>query len=339
MIGPNAEETFLGGYSDVPRQTVSVLEAITSYVGAEAEVVFAPGVRVTTDHNWYTDEVELADEEENRQTILEATELAATADLVILAVGGNEKTSREGWAETHLGDRTSLDLVGQQEDLVRAVVETGVPTVVVLVHGRPLSVNYIAENVPAILDAWYLGQETGTAIAKALFGDVNPGGKLPVTIPRSVGQLPSFYNHKPTARRGYLFDTTEPLWPFGFGLSYTTFRIENPELEKSEIKVGESTTLKVEVVNSGEVAGDEVVQLYIRDLVSSVTRPVQELKGFQRVHLAPGESQTVAFSIGTEQFQFFDRDMQRIVEPGEFELMIGSSSQDLKTVLLTVTAD
>jgi len=339
VIGPNAEEAYLGGYSDVPRQTVSLLEGISAYVGDSVEVQFAQGVQVTLDHNWYADEVELGDEEANRHSILEAAELATTADVAIVAVGGNEMTSREAWAETHLGDRTSLDLVGQQEDLVRAVVETGTPTVVVLVHGRPLSVNYIAENVPAILDSWYLGQETGTAVAKALFGEVNPGGKLPVTVPRSVGQLPSFYNKKPTAHRGYLFDTTEPLWPFGFGLSYTTFQIENPRLESSEIKVGESTSLKVEIVNSGEVAGDEVVQLYIRDLISSVTRPIKELKGFERVHLAPGERQTVTFSIGTEQLQFWNRDMQRVVEPGEFELMIGSSSQDLETVVLTVSGD
>jgi len=208
--------------------------------------------------------------------------------------------------------------------------------VVVLVHGRPLSVNYIAENAPAILDIWYLGQETGTAVAKALFGEVNPGGKLPVTIPRSVGQLPSVYNKKPTAHRGYLFDTIEPLWPFGFGLSYTTFEIENLKLEDTEIGVGESTTLQVEVVNTGEIAGDEVVQLYIRDSVSSVTRPIKELKGFQRIHLAAGERQTVAFPIGTEQLQFYDREMQRVVEPGEFEVMVGSSSQDIESVTLTV---
>lgn len=339
VIGPNAEETYLGGYSDVPRQTVGILAGIEAIVGEAAEVVFAQGVQVTLEHNWYGDEVELGDEEENRRMILEAAEIAAAADVAIVAVGGNEMTSREAWTETHLGDRTSLDLVGQQEDLVRAVVETGTPTVVVLVHGRPLSVNYIAEKVPAILDTWYLGQETGTAVAKALFGEVNPGGKLPVTVPRSVGQLPSFYNKKPTAHRGYLFDTTEPLWPFGFGLSYTTFEIGTPTLGKPEIKVGESTSLVVEIVNSGEIAGDEVVQLYIRDSVSSVTRPVKELKGFQRVRLAPGERQTVAFPIGTMQLQFYDRDMQRVVDPGEFELMVGSSSQDLETVVLTVSGD
>jgi len=339
VIGPNAEETYLGGYSDAPRQTVSILEGIETYVGDAAEVVFAQGVQVTLEHNWYGDEVVLGDEDENHQMILVAAQLAATADVAIVAVGGNEMTSREAWFENHLGDRTSLELVGQQVDLVRAVLETGTPTVVLLVHGRPLAVNYIAENAPAILDTWYLGQEAGTAVAKVLFGEVNPGGKLPVTVPRSVGQLPNFYNKKPTAHRGYLFDTTEPLWPFGFGLSYTTFEIENPRLENAEIGVDGSTIVQVDVVNSGRLAGDQVVQLYIRDSVSSVTRPVKELKGFERVHLAPGERRTLAFPIGTEQLQFYDRDMQRLVEPGEFELMVGSNSQDLETVVLTVSGD
>lgn len=339
VIGPNAEDAYLGGYSDEPRQAVGILEGIRTYVGDSAEVVFAPGVQVTLDHNWFADEVVLADVEENRRTIVEAAELAAGVDVAIVAIGGNEMTSREAWLETHLGDRTSLDLVGEQEDLIRAIVETGTPTIVIMVHGRPLSINYVVENVPAILDGWYLGQEAGTAVARTLFGDVNPGGKLPVTIPRSVGQLPHVYNHKPTARRGYLFADKEPLWPFGFGLSYTTFKIDNVRLERSEIGVGESTTVQADVTNTGEMKGDEVVQLYIRDLVSSVTRPVKELKGFQRVHLAPGESQTVAFPVGSEQLQFYDRDLQRVVEPGEFELMIGSNSRDLQTIQLTVVAD
>ena len=339
VIGPNAEEAYLGGYSDEPRQTVSLLEGVQTFVGDAVEIIFAPGVVVTEEHNWYADEVVLGDEESNRRLITEAVELAAGADVVILAIGGNEMTSREAWAEAHLGDRTSLDLVGQQEDLARAILETGTPTVVVLVHGRPLSVNYLAESAPAILETWYLGQEAGTAIARALFGEVNPGGKLPVTVPRSVGQLPSVYNKKPTAHRGYLFDTTEPLWPFGYGLSYTTFEIEDPRLDRPEMGVGETATLSVDVKNSGEMSGDEVVQLYIRDLVSSVTRPIKELKGFRRVHLEAGERQTVQFPVGTEQLQFYDRRMERVVESGEFELMVGSSSQDLKTVTLTVTAD
>ncbi len=338
VIGPNADETILGGYTAEPKYTVSLLEGVREYVGDRAEVVFAKGVRITEERDWWADQVTLADPEANRSMIREAVEVARRADVVILAVGDNEQTSREAWAESHLGDRTTLDLVGEQGELVRAVVETGVPTVAVLIHGRPLSVNYIAGNVPAILDAWYLGQETGTALARVLFGEVNPGGKLPVTIPRSVGQLPVFYNHKPTARRGYLFASKEPLWPFGHGLSYTSFALGEPRLDRSEIAVGESVTLSVEVVNTGERAGDEVVQLYLRDLVSSVTRPVKELKGFERVGLAPGERRTVSFTVGPAELRLWDREMRRVVEPGEFELMVGASSADLRSVTFTVLA-
>ncbi len=338
VIGPNAAETILGGYTDVPRQTVSILDGIRAHAGAAAEVVFAQGARITRDRNWWADAVALAEPEENRRLIAAAAELAATADVAIVAVGDNEQTSREAWAETHLGDRTDVTLVGEQEELVRAVVATGVPTVVVLIHGRPLAVGWIAENVPAILDGWYLGQETGTAVARALFGEVNPGGKLPVTIPRSVGQVPVFYNHKPTARRGYLFASKEPLWPFGFGLSYTSFALEEPRLDRAEIAPGESATLSMDLVNEGERAGDEVVQLYVRDRYSSVTRPVKELKGFRRVTLGPGERRTVSFPVGPAELQFFDRAMERVVEPGEFELMVGFDSADLVKLLLTVSA-
>lgn len=338
VIGPNAGETILGGYSDVPRQTVSILEGIRARAGDAAEVVFAQGVHITESHNWWADEVELADPAENRRLIREAAALAATADVVVLAIGDNEQTSREAWVETHLGDRTSLDLVGQQEELVRAVVAAGVPTVVVLVHGRPLSVGAVAQQVPAILDGWYLGQETGTAVAGALFGDINPGGKLPVSVPRSVGQLPVFYNHKPTARRGYLFDTTEPLWPFGFGLSYTRFSFENLAVGESQITASQSTSVRVELKNIGDRTGDEVVQLYIRDRHSSVTRPIKELKAFERVTLRPGETRTVTFTVGPEQLRFFDRSMERVVEPGQFELMVGPSSSELQSVTLSVEA-
>jgi beta-glucosidase len=338
VIGPNADETILGGYTDAPRRTVSILDGVREYVGDAAEVVFAKGAHITKERNWWGDEVELADPGENRRLIAAAAELAATAEVAIVAIGDNEQTSREAWAENHLGDRTSLALVGEQEELVRAVAATGVPTVVVLIHGRPLAVNWIAENVPAILDGWYLGQETGTAVARALFGEINPGGKLPVTIPRSVGQLPMFYNHKPTAHRGYLFDTTEPLWPFGFGLSYTSFALENPRLDRAEIGPAETAVLSVDLVNTGERAGDQVVQLYVRDVHSSVTRPVKELKAFERLTLAPGERRTVSFTVGPEQLRFWNREMERVVEPGGFQLMVGTDSADLETVELTVVA-
>jgi beta-glucosidase len=339
VIGPNSAETILGGYTDVPKQTVSILDGVRERVGDRARVTFAQGARITESRNWWGDKVELADPEENRRLIREAATVAESADVAIVVVGDNEQTSREAWAESHLGDRTELGLVGEQQELVRAVVETGTPTVVVLIHGRPLAVTYIAENVPAILDGWYLGQETGTAVAGALFGDVNPGGKLPVTVPREVGQLPMFYNHKPTARRGYLWATTEPLWPFGHGLSYTSFSFDNLRVDRDRIKRSESTRLSVDVTNSGDRAGDEVVQVYVRDLYSSVTRPVKELKAFRRITLEPGEKRTVTFDIGVEQLAFFDRAMEWVVEPGEFELLVGSSSAQLEAVPLVVEAD
>ncbi len=336
VIGPNAAETILGGYSDKPRQTVSLLEGVRARVPDGVQVVFAQGVHITESRNWDADDVQLADEAENHRLIGEAVAVAKAADVVLLAIGDNEQTSREAWADNHLGDRTRLDLVGQQEDLARAVIETGVPTVVILIHGRPLSVTWIAEHAAAVVDAWYLGQETGTALARVLFGDVSPGGKLPVTVPRSAGQLPAFYNHKPSARRGYLFDTTEPLWPFGYGLSYTKFVFENLRLDRSSIEISGTAMVSVEVVNSGQRAGEEVVQLYVRDAYSSATRPVKELKGFRRLLLAPGERRTVSFTVGPEQLRFYDRSMQRVVEPGEVELMVWPCSVDLQSITLNV---
>ena len=207
-----------------------------------------------------------------------------------MVLGDNEQTSREAWADNHLGDRASLDLIGQQEDLARAILALGKPTVVVLLNGRPLSVNYLAGNAPALLEGWYLGQETGHGVADVLFGRVNPGGKLPVSIARNVGQLPVFYNRKPTARRGYLFDSNQPLYPFGFGLSYTTFDISAPRLAQATIGAGDNVRVEVDVANTGRRAGDEVVQLYVRDDAASVTRPLLELKRFQRVTLRSGRA-------------------------------------------------
>lgn len=338
MIGPNARDVILGGYSDEPLQVVSMLDGVRTLLGDRASVSYAEGARITDTRGWWDDTVTLPDPEEDAARIEEAVRLASDSDLAIVVVGDNEQTSREAWAEGHLGDRTSIELVGRQTEMVQRVMATGTPTVVVLNHGRPLAINWIAENAPAILDTWYLGQETGTAVAEALFGVINPGAKLPVTVPRNVGQLPIFYNYKPTARRGYLFDTTEPLYPFGFGLSYTTFEFENLRLSSDTIGTQGTTTLSVDVTNTGTVEGDEVVQLYLRDDVSQVTRPVKELKGFRRITLQPGEQETVAFEIGPGDLAFFGLDMTRVVEPGTFTLMVGPNSVDLQTVRLTVEA-
>jgi beta-glucosidase len=236
----------------------------------------------------------------------------------------------------HLGDRTSLDMVGLQDELVDAIAATGKPIVALVFGGRPLSIRNLAEKAAAIFQCWYLGQETGRAVAATLFGDANPGGKLPMTIPRSVGHLPAFYNYKPSARRGYLFDDVSPLFPFGHGLSYTQFRFGPPRVERSTIGRDESTCVLVDVTNAGNRRGDEVVQLYIRDKVSSVTRPVKELKGFRRVTLEPGETTTVALDITPDRLALWNIDMQRVVEPGEFAIMTGPNSVDLQAATLTV---
>ncbi len=336
VIGPNADAVRLGGYSDVPTRVVTMLEGIKEHVGDEAEIVYHEGVKITEGGDWWTDEIVLADAAENYRMIEEAKTVAADADVVVLFIGGTEATSREAWASGHLGDRTDIELVGQQEALARAMYNLGKPVVVVLINGKPLGIDEIEYGAKAIVEGWYLGQEGGTAMADILFGDVNPGGKLPVTVARDVGQLPLVYNHKPSALRGYLFDTTAPLYPFGYGLSYTTFEIGEPELSSATIGVDGSVTVSVQVSNTGERAGDEVVQLYLRDMVSSVSRPVKELRGFERVALQPGETGTVTFELDHEDFRFWNRDMERVVEPGEFNIMVGPNSVDLKTVTLTI---
>jgi beta-glucosidase len=227
-----------------------------------------------------------------------------------------------------MGDRTSLDLIGRQEELVKAMIALGKPVIVFLFNGRPLSINYVAQNVPVIYECWYLGQETGRAVANVLFGDYNPGGKLPISVPRSVGHLPVFYNYKPSARRGYLFDDVSPLYAFGYGLSYTTFKLENARLTKNRIARNGSTRVLVDITNTGKREGSEVVQLYIRDVVSSVTRPVKELKAFKKVGLNPGESTTVELDINPASLAFYDVNMKYVVEPGDFEIMVGTSSRD-----------
>jgi len=339
VIGPNAHRGLLGGYSGVPKHNVTVLDGIKAKVGKKAKVLYAEGCKITIGGNWNQDEVVPADPEEDRGLIAEAVRTARRADVIVMAIGGNEQTSREAWGLNHMGDRTSLDLIGRQEELVRAMLALGKPVIVFLFNGRPLSINYLAQHVPVIYECWYLGQETGHAVADVLFGDVNPGGKLPITIPRSVGHLPAFYNYKPSARRGYLFDDVSPLYAFGYGLSYTSFALGELRLNKKKIRRDGSATVTVDVTNTGGRAGTETVQLYIRDVVSSVTRPVKELKGFRKVHLQPGETTTVAFDIPPDLLRFWDVNMKYVVEPGDFSLMVGTSSRDadLQRLTLTVT--
>jgi beta-glucosidase len=337
VIGPNAAIAYIGGYSNVPAHTVSVLDGIKSKVGDRVRVVTAEGVRITDKGDWYTDEVVLSKREENLTRIKEAVTVAQGADEIVLVIGDNPATSREGWAKDHLGDRADIGLIAQQDELARAMFALGKPVVVLLINGPPLSIPEVAGRANALLEAWYPGQEGGTALADILFGDTNPGGKLPVTVARSIGQLPMFYNQKPSAHRGYLFESKEPLFPFGFGLSYTTFDIGTPRLSAAQIKADEAVTVSVDVRNTGKVSGDEVVQLYLHDMVSSVTRPVKELKGFRRITLAAGQSTTVQFTLDREAFALWDQHMKHVVEPGAFEIMAGGSSADVKTVTLTVT--
>jgi beta-glucosidase len=336
VIGPNAAVARLGGYYGEPPITVSILDGIRAKVGARAKIVFAQGVKITANDDWWGDEVQLADPKENQRLIEEAVAAARGADRIILAIGDTEQTSREGWAKTHLGDRDSLDLVGEQQGLFDALRALDKPLIVMLINGRPASTVKIAEQANALLEGWYLGEQGGSAVADVLFGDVNPGGKLPVTIPRSVGQLPMFYNVKPSARRGYLFDTVEPLFPFGYGLSYTSFDIGAPRLSAEHIGVDGSVTVSVTVRNTGTRAGDETVQLYVHQLVGSVTRPLKELKAFERVSLAAGESKTVSFTLTPETFRMWNIAMQRVVEPGAFEIMVGGNSVDLKSTQLHI---
>jgi beta-glucosidase len=355
VIGPHAGEVMLGGYSGTPRYSVSILEGIRARLGQGADVEYAEGVRITEDSvftddpqphmggtrsqtRWSADRVVFTDSASNAARIAEAVALARRSQIAIVVAGDNEQTAREAYAENHLGDRSSIGLPGQQAQLIEALLETGTPVVLLLINGRPASIPALVERVPAILEGWYLGQETGTAVAEVLFGDVNPSGRLPVTIARHVGQLPVFYNRKPSAGRGYLGDTTEPLFPFGFGLSYTTFAYSNVRLSEKSIGIDGRTVVSVDVRNTGSRAGDEVVQLYIRDVVSSATRPLKQLRGFDRVAVGPGEVRTVTFEIGPEHLSFHGADMTRTVEPGSFEIMVGGSSVDLISTTLEVRA-
>lgn len=264
-------------------------------------------------------------------SIEEAVRAAREADVTILAVGETADMSGEA------ASRTSLDLPGRQLELIRAIHAAGKPYVVVLMNGRPLTISWVAENSPAILESWFAGTQAGLAIADVLFGDVNPGGKLAVTFPRTIGQVPLYYNHLSTGRpptdqkytSKYLDVPVTPLYPFGYGLSYTEFKFGPPQLSARSIPPDGQLTVSVEVENVGKRTGDEVVQFYIRDEAASVTRPVKELKGFERITLRPGEKRVVDFSIRSEQLGFYDRAMRFVVEPGAFKVMVGPNSRDL----------
>ena len=329
VIGPNAVEerpekgtySLLGGYSGLPPYYVSALEGITKKVNGKVKINYAQGCQLLNN---------------SKDGFLEAIAAAKKSDAVVLVVGGSRKTGGEGI------DRSTLDLFGVQNDLVEEINKIGKPIIVVLMNGRPLTINYIVENIPSVLETWYLGMRSGDAIADAIFGDVNPGGKLTVSFPRSVGQVPVTYLERPdfigSGKGEYKFEDKSPLFPFGFGLSYTTFEYSKPKLDSKNIATNGATTVSIEVTNTGQREGDEIVQMYVRDDFASVGRYLKMLKGFERITLMPGETKTVTFDLGFDELFLYDKQMKKVVEPGNFTISVGSSSmkKDLKEVKLTV---
>jgi beta-glucosidase len=296
----------------------SILAGIREAVSAETTIDYAKGCEVMGS---------------DTSGFAAAVAVAEAADVAVLVMGGKSGLT-DSCTSGESRDRHEINLPGVQQQLVEAVAATGTPVVVVLINGRPLSIPWIAEHVPAILEAWLPGEEGSTAVAGALFGDVNPGGKLPISFPRDAGQIPVFYAHKPsggksTWKETYVNLSNKPLYPFGYGLSYTSFALENLRLSRAEMGAGENMEISLEVTNTGARAGDEVVQLYVRDRVSALTRPVQELKGFCRVALQPGETRTVTFTLAANQLGYHDRALRYVLEPGAFDVLVGTSAADI----------
>ncbi|MCX6122873.1 MAG: glycoside hydrolase family 3 C-terminal domain-containing protein [Ignavibacteriales bacterium] len=332
VIGPNAADIHLGGYSAIPMKGVSVLQGIKDFAKGKFEVQYAEGCKLTLNKecHWQVNENPiLGDPENDKKLISEAVKTAQKSDAVVLVLGENELICREAWSENHLGDRDNLDLVGRQNDLADAILQTGKPVVVLLINGRPITINEIHKKAPAIIECWYLGQETGHAVADVIFGKVNPSGKLTVTFPRSVGQLPCYYDHKPSRFRSYVLSDSSPLYPFGFGLSYTHFEYSNLRIAPKNIQTNGTVEVSIDVQNSGAVEGDEIVQLYIHAIISLPTRPVKELKDFTRIHLKPGELRTMRFTLTLDKLAAIGFDMKRIVPAGAYEIMVGKNSLDV----------
>ena len=339
VIGPNADVVQQGGYSKPKPDAVSPLQGIRGAVSEQTEIVFAPGCGLY---------------ELSRDGFAEAVAAARDSDVAVVVIGGASIMAGVGWGGSSSVatcgegfDRTELGPPGVQGDLVEAVVQTGTPTVVVLVHGRPYSIPWMTEHVPAILEAWYPGEEGGNAIADVLFGKINPSGKLPISVPRSAGHVPAFYNHKPSARgyyrkpgapgepgRDYVFASPEPLYAFGHGLSYTTFAYTDLRVTPDLIEPDGHVEVTVNVRNTGNTTGQEVVQLYLNDVVSSVTTPVNALRRFRKIPLEPDEQQTVSFELLPQDLQLLDEDMSWVVEPGEFEVLVA----DLRSTFEVVPA-
>lgn len=329
VIGPNANRELLGDYStERPKYFSTVLEGVKKRAGENTKVLYHEGCKITP---------EIPENEEqlkkDKKSIEEAVKVAQEGDIIIAVVGGDRNTAREG------RDRSDLDLVGYQEELLNKLFELDKPVILCLIGGIPYAIPHIYEKADVVYQCWNLGQETGNGLAAVIFGDYNPSAKLTATIPRSVGHIPAFYNKKPTAyMREYLYDPAPGgyCYPFGYGKSYTTYQYSDLRPQKSTISKDGEIKVFVDVKNTGKMEGTEVVQLYIHDRVASITRPMKELKAFARIHLSPGESKTVELSVPVEDLKFCGKDLKWTVEPGEFTVMVGSSSQDkdlLKTII------
>lgn len=351
VIGPlaNTRSNMPGTWSvaAVLDKSPSLVEGLTEWVGNQGKILYAKGSNLIGDAA-YEERATMfgrslnRDNRTDQQLLDEALKIASQADVIVAALG--ESSEMSGESSSH----TNLNLPDVQHTLLEALLKTGKPVVLVLFTGRPLILNWEQEHVPAILNVWFGGSEAGPAIGDVLFGAVNPGGKLTMTFPKSVGQIPLYYAHKNTGRplkegkwfekfrSNYLDVDNDALYPFGYGLSYTTFRFSDITLNRSSIGMDNELVASVTVTNTGDRAGSEVVQLYIRDLVGSVTRPVKELKGFEKIYLQPNESRTVRFTIAPEMLKFYNADLKFVAEPGDFDVMIGPDSRNVKTARFTL---
>jgi beta-glucosidase len=349
LIGPlaDAKENMPGTWSVAANfsKATSVLKGIKEVAGDDSKILYAKGSNLDDD-TLFEQRAGMfgkafpRDGRTDAQMLEEALAIAAKADVIVAALGESAEMSGEA------SSRSNLEIPGAQQRLLKALLKTGKPVVLVLFTGRPLALKWEQENVPAILNVWFGGSEAGYAVADVLYGDVNPSGKLSTTFPQNVGQVPIFYNHKNTGRplpegkwfqkfrSNYLDVSNDPVYPFGFGLSYTSFSYSDVRLSNTSLKGNQKLSASVTVSNTGKYTGKEVVQLYIRDVVGSVTRPVKELKGFQKVELKPGESKTVTFTITPEDLKFYNYDLNYVWEPGEFQVMIGGNSRDVKMAKL-----
>lgn len=327
VIGPNADKCVLGGYSSEPKQTVSLLDALKEQYGSEMNILYSEGVKLCEPGEYYG--FREITEAENASRIDLAVSVASKADAVVLCLGENADIHREATGSYDLGDLPTLELLAGQVTLTQRIAALGKPTVALINSGTTLNLAPVAALVPAVMQCWYLGQESGYAMADALMGKINPSGKLTISFPRSAGHIPAYYNYKPSSRRGYnLGREITPLYPFGFGLSYTSFAYSKLRVDKAEMTASDTATISVDVTNTGSREGTEIVQLYITDDYALMPRTVKELKGFERVDLASGETKTVSFTIGFDELAYWSADNRRIVEPGSFTIQAGPSSAE-----------